>query len=255
MKLHIVFLIININGNCLSICHSDCHYKKMGLHILYLDSRERYSGSPSNPTFILSKPILNVISVEMKSFSFANTLHNIDDDNNKLSINGIDISIPTGYYSPFEIIAKLRDLGLFCELSTNNTITWEVGTNELIFYSSAADVFGLLPGVVYTANFKSILTLASPLAIQISSPSLQLHGGDISSSSSKRNRVPLMIVPVTSGYGVMQTYEHNYKLDLNISTRCLDKLTFNINDARAANRAIDELRMFSFIIFFHTSDV
>lgn len=221
---------------------------------MYLDSRERQSGSISNPTFILSSPILNVISVEMRSFSFANTINNIDEDNNTLTINGIDNFITPGFYTPLQITQKLEELGLNCNIS-NNILTWQVGNNVFSLSPGAADVFGLEKNVVYTGNLTSILTLASPLAVQISSPSLQIHGGDVSSTSSKKNLAPLLIVPVTSGYGNMQTYEHTYKTELAISNRCLDKITFNINDARASNRALNELRVFSFVIILHTSDV
>ncbi len=227
----------------------------MGVHTLYLDSRERQSGSIiSNPTFVLSSPILNVTSVEMRSFSFGNTIHNIDEDNNQLNINGNDVIIHPGFYTPLELTQKLGELGLSCTVSTN-ILTWQVGSNVFSCGPGAADIFGLEQNTVYSGNLTSILTLASPLAIQISSPSLQIHGGDVSSSSSKRNFAPLMIVSVTSGYGVMQVYEPNHKLEFHISNRCLDRITFNIHDARANHRRIDEMKLFSFAFFLHTSDV
>ena len=218
----------------------------MGVYTLYLDSRSRqFSSTVAEPVFVLPKSILNVKEVIIQSFSFSNTIYNIDKNNNTIIINNINYYIPSKFYTPDDMVSLLSSYGLSTVYdSSKNMLQWSLGTTTLSCVGGSADVFGLIENFEYSGNIEKPLTLASPCAIQLTSPSLTSH----------INQNPLLICPVTTGHNEMQTYELPYKNSKNMEARVLDFIKFRLSDARTG-RTLNEVHLWSTIIILQTSDI
>lgn len=142
---------------------------------VYLDSRQRTSGSINNCTFNLSIPIQKALSVTLKSFQCYNSQYNINTTNNTLVVSTVGtVSIAAGFYDSSTLMSTLQS-GLnalnsgtwtVAYSSTTGLVTISVNTSKTIDWatSTIATVIGFSQsgtqtGTTFTSS--NILNLSS----------------------------------------------------------------------------------------------
>lgn len=103
-------------------------------HTLYLQSKHRDTGTPSNyvislPQVINADPNIEFVKVSLKTFTTYNSWFIVKEGANTIEVNGIPFQIPSGNYT-YQRLAKAIEYEL-----PNSTVRWiqEQNTMELKF--------------------------------------------------------------------------------------------------------------------------
>ena len=229
----------------------------MTIRHIYIDSRSRHLGVPASCQFLLNRTLHNVDSIQVRSFTFANTIYNIDDYNNQLVfVAGFDtkytITIQPKFYTGQEFVDKLnvviRDVTGFdtnVVSLRNNTLLWTIGRAR-IEGGSMSDVIGQFFPTM-TGTFETPLTLSSPAAIAVTCKEIQSAAEHISTSKVYAAYTPLLLSSLTRGYGNLEVYEPQTLYLENFNIHATDTLSFKLTDPRTG-RLLDEITSWSMII-------
>jgi hypothetical protein len=131
-------------------------------YTLCLDTRTRSEGEIWNPTFQLSKPISRIKSACIRCVQFGNTLYNIKQGENVLSmLSGSSVVLPPGFYRADELIIKLRLVVDVTYDSTTGLLTWNIQSDSINFvHTTLQEILGL-NGQVSTGQLQALWTLIS----------------------------------------------------------------------------------------------
>lgn len=220
---------------------------------IYLDSRDRISGSASDSTFQLNHTLTNVRSVYCKSFVFNNVFENITSTTNYfqiITLNGpVDIRIPTGVqYDAQKLITTLNQL-----MAPNGSVS--LSGNQLSWNTRFqvkninTTVLGLLPGEYVTPNVPTILTLASISYVSLSCSTIQPANRPISASSSVLNVAPLIITPLQTEFGFVQSDVRYFPDPIYCNNHALQNIKFEVRDPHS-KRVLSELTAWSAVLSF-----
>ena len=201
---------------------------------IYIDSRDRISGSASDATFQLNHTLTNVRSVYCKSFVFYNIFENITNSTNYFQIITLneptDIRIPTGVqYDAQRIVTTLNQLmAPYGSVSlSGNQLSWNT---RYAIKNINTTTLGLAPGAYVTPNVPTILSLASLAYVSLSSPSIQPAHRPISASSSGLNSAPLITTPIQTEFGFIQTDVQYFPDPIYCNNHALQNISFQVTD-------------------------
>jgi hypothetical protein len=136
-------------------------------HVLYLQSKNRESGTTSQytislPEVIESDPNLERFKISLQSFSVYYTWYLVKDGSNTISIDGGAYTLPNGTYT-YQRLARL------IESITGASVTWLTDSNKMLFtfntsktitFDGLGTILGFLPYVEYTGQ-----SISSPLVM------------------------------------------------------------------------------------------
>ena len=162
----------------------------------------------------MTQPLCGIDKISVKCVSFANTLYNIDSNNNTIRLVGSAVfHVEPGFYTPERLVSVINAAGIGISLTyveDYNTLQWNIGQGVLnIPESSMSETLGIRANLSYTGTFTTQLFLASPMLIdfncsQITPPYTTYSGRG--TNRSLTNTQPFVTVPVTSGFKNMCTY-------------------------------------------------
>jgi hypothetical protein len=217
---------------------------------LILDSRTRTSNNVYNATFQLTKPISRVHKVRVKHVQFANTLYNVADGENVLTLsNGTVLNMSPGFYTPSEFVALIQTI---CTVTYNTgKLSWTLGAVSIVVAATTIrEVLGLTLNTIYTGTFNTQLYLASPMNIDFICSQITDTQGYIVYSGRERpraNNQPFFIAPVTEGNGKMCMYSPYNMHNIQIGNGSLSQLDFLICDNNSG-RVLTELSHWSMLL-------
>ena len=190
----------------------------MSNRYLYIDSRSRNLGSTiSNPTFLLEKKVTKIKRLRVKSISFANTFHNISDENNRLSTSSGDVIMPPGHYDASVFTVSLNaalvnafGAGSYVTFSqTTNEIEWNLGANSILpSQSTMSNVLGLNNKTSVTGSHVTTLYLATPSHISFLCKQLS-NDSHIYVDEKHENFSPVITVPIQTPYLTIETTSYD----------------------------------------------
>ena len=223
---------------------------------IYIDSRSRHLGIPASCQFLLNRTLHDVNSIQVRSFTFANTIYNIDMFNNQLKFiignTQVIITVPPKFYTGQEFVDKLnvviRDMTGFDTNAVslrNNTLVWTIGQAR-IEGGSMSDVIGQFFPTM-TGTFETPLTLSSPAAIAVTCKEVQSSAEHITTTKVHAAYTPLLLSSLTRGYGNLEVYEPQTVYLENFNMHATDSLSFKLTDPRTG-RVLDEITSWSMII-------
>ena len=218
-------------------------------YTLCLDTRTRVEGEMWNPTFQLSKPISRIKSVRIRCVQFGNTLYNISEGENVLHMqSGSSVVLQPGFYRADELITKLRLIVNVTYDSTTGLLTWNIQNDTINFtLTTLQEILGL-NGQVSTGLFVTRLFLASPMNVDFVSPQLMdSSGAVVYGYRSSDNYQPFCVVPITSGYNVMNVYLPMHMPSLQLGNASLSTLSVVCLD-NEDGRILKEMAHWSMII-------
>ena len=200
------------------------------VQILHLDSRSRLPLSTvSNASFLLPRPLSKVRKLKVKSVQFINTFNNISTNNNRISTNLGEITIPPKYYTAQILVLdeinnqlQLLECGSVSLDDRTNKLSWNLNTLVVINtnLSTMNDILGLRHNTLYTSSFETQLFLATPQYISFSCD--RLIGSDLSNifpeSKDEFGFQPFITIPVSSGYLQSQTHEPLYERTITLDS-------------------------------------
>ena len=249
--------------------------RKMTVHEyrVHLDSRDRVVGSTIyQPQFHLSKTLHHVISYEVKTVSFANTLDNVRQLANTIVFstdNGQtwrNVTLTHGFYTPEDIVSWLNS-GIFntngsqvVNFNTNtNTVTWGL-TNMSLWIdcgkSSMIHVLGLPNVGILKEDFVSSMFLASPMHIGFFCKQIHnktnIHAGTHQHMLEKTNQdTPMHISPVLAGHTEMSIEKDSspHVISLHTNTHIQNMLSFQILDMHTHELCTDMSNFAITIVF------
>lgn len=102
---------------------------------LYIDSRKRKEPFGNSYTMFIQQPIKNITAVDLVSATVPNTIYNITNGRNIISVNGNVLSIPNGFYSSCGLSKTINAL--------NADISMTMFDNEGKFVIASKNVFSL----------------------------------------------------------------------------------------------------------------
>lgn len=232
-------------------------------YLVYLDSRASIGPRPSNCSFNLNQPIVNGSRVRVVSFSFANTLYNVDSSNNTLTFSTFTLTIPVGYYTAQNLVDYINTAclanGAFAGATPNPPsspcITWDTQTvqfaigSNILYPCSAFAIFQLDPtnSGGYMENFHCNMFLASPWAIALNSPSLV--GNETRFISCNRITSPFYVQHIESGFGEIETANNSLQMNYSatLSHANISQLGVIVSDPYS-NRELEEISAWSCIL-------
>ena len=166
------------------------------------------------------------------------TLITIDASNNVITYQTgvliVSYTVPVGQYSYATLAAALSDCPAF-------TVTYDVLSNRFIFFSVVM-LFASSP-IATTIGLSANLSPGTGGGACGSPP---VSTGQARTSGDGTLN-PLLIVPVTVGYGAMENYDPTYRMAHQLSHGILNRLTFSVSDARTG-RPLSELTAWSIVI-------
>ena len=234
-------------------------------YLVYLDSRASTGQRPSNCFFSLNQPIVNGSRVRVVSFSFANTLFNVDSSNNTLVFSTFTLTIPVGNYTMQNLVDVINQGCLansaFTGVAPNppavpciqwheitQTVQFTIGSNVL-YPSSAFAIFQLDPNNAagYFENFSCNIFLASPWAIALNSPSLV--GNETRFVSCNRISTPFYVQHIESGWGEVETANNSLQMNYSatLSHANINQLNVVVTDPYS-NRELEEISAWSCLL-------
>ena len=229
----------------------------MTIKQIFFDSRNRASGTPSNCTFVLNKSLHRISAVQVRSFSFSNTLFNVDESQNQLFItknNGVlhKIAIPVKFYTSIEFVAAInivfRSIGATADVVVlrENSLIWGLPPSWSINQCPMSDIIGIR--VPYISGlFISQLSLSSPSAISLVCNEFQPNTERITCSRSSSGVTPLLIHHLQRGYNNMEVFEPQVGYFVDFALRDTGTLSFALVDP-TSNRICDEVGGWSLIL-------
>ena len=240
----------------ISVCH------------VYIDSRSRASGIPASSQFVLNRSLHSLSQIMIRSFSFSNTIYNIDDYNNKLFVtdggnSGAIIVLPPKFYTTGEFVQHLNTkikefvisvdglgsipLGTGDMLSSiNNTLVWNLPGRYMLTGGSMSDVVGMYQPFL-RGRFETPLTLSSPQAISVICREVQSSTENINVQKNNIGYTPLLICSLQKGYGSLEVYEPQTPYAERFDIRDTDRLSFLLSDPRTG-RIPTEITSWSLIL-------
>lgn len=102
---------------------------------LYIDSRRRKEPFGNSYTMFIQQPIKNITSVDLVSATVPNTIYNITNGSNIISVNGNTFSIPNGFYSSCGLSKTINSL--------NSGVSMTMMDNEGKFMIASKNVFSI----------------------------------------------------------------------------------------------------------------
>jgi hypothetical protein len=148
-------------------------------HTIYLTSKNRTSGTPSNyvvalPQIIDADPNMEVVKVCLKNFTTYNSWFIVKEGSNTIEVNGIPFQIPSGNYT-YQRLAKAIEYEL-----PNSTVRWiqEQNKMELKFptfrtleFDGLGTTLGFMPHEPYSGTK---ITSTTPM-LPYNDPHLFIH--------------------------------------------------------------------------------
>lgn len=228
---------------------------------VYLDSTQSTGTRPSSSLFNLNQPIVSMMQMKVKSFTFGNTLHNVVSPYNTLVFNSTSLTLPEGYYTFSELIDYINTAlmanvlftaNLTVEthavvLDSENSAVWTIGSNILQITSGMYKTFVLNPYRTYTGNFQSNIFLAQPMAIALTSQALQGSASRFITTADQRITNPFFICPVTDPFGSIQSPQFDLDFTLAFSNNSLNQFDLVLFDP-ATGRELVEVGHWSLIL-------
>ena len=231
----------------------------MASRSIYFDSRSRDVGRPASCCFVLSRGLHNVTNVQIRSFSFANTLYNVDQFSNQLAVTNVDIGavypilIPPGFYSAIDFVkvlnTQLRQVSPGNDVVTmkGNVLTWELPSMSLILGGTMSDTLGLYypyPKGAFTTN----LNLSLPQAISVMCAEIQSTTERISCDKASVGRyTPMLTFHLQRGNGFVEVYQPTTTYTNLVTMRNTDRMSFVLVDPRT-DRILYEIGSWSLIL-------
>jgi hypothetical protein len=180
---------------------------------------------------------------------FGNTLYNISEGENVLHMqSGSSVVLQPGFYRADELITKLRLIVNVTYDSTTGLLTWNIQNDTINFtLTTLQEILGL-NGQVSTGLFVTRLFLASPMNVDFVSPQLMdSSGAVVYGYRSSDNYQPFCVVPITSGYNVMNVYLPMHMPSLQLGNASLSTLSVVCLD-NEDGRILKEMAHWSMII-------
>lgn len=226
---------------------------------IYIDCRSRDSGNPAYCQFILNRPLHDVKSIQIKSLSFANTIYNIDEYNNKLRFRDVmlgffieyEIVVPPGFYTPALFVETLNALMMAqrgdtsVTLKDQHTLTWSLSGYKMVG-GSMSDVIGQYQPTL-SGQFSTPLNLSSPSAIAVICKEAQTSEQQIVTHQNGVGLTPMLLASLQRGYGHVEVYEPQTPYREHFSIRTTDRLSFILQDPRTG-RILSEITSWSLIL-------
>ena len=230
---------------------------KMTIKQIFFDSRNRASGTPANCQFVLNKSLHRISTVQVRSFSFSNTLYNVDESQNTIYITkntGVlfKVTIPTKFYTTMEFVAAInttiRAIGATSDVVVlrENGLTWSLPPSWSINHCPMSDIIGIRVPLI-TGIFVSQLSLSSPAAISLVCNEFQPNTERITCSRNASGVTPLLIHHLQRGYNNMEVFEPQTVYFVDFALRDVGSLSFSIIDP-TSNRVCDEVGSWSLIL-------
>jgi hypothetical protein len=148
-------------------------------HTLYLQSKHRDNGTPSNyvislPQVINADPNLEVCKISLKTFTTYNSWFIVRDGANTIKVNGVSFFIPSGNYT-YQRLAKIIQDEL-----PNSTVRWiqEQNTMELSFPSFRTLMFddlGMTLGFTPNQSYGGTKITSQTPMLPYNDPNILIH--------------------------------------------------------------------------------
>lgn len=148
-------------------------------HQLYIQSKHRDSGTPSNyvvslPQVIQNDPNLNVYKITLKNFTTYNSWFIIKDNADTITLSGVPYEIPHGNYT-YQRLSKVIQ-----EILPNTTVKWIQEQNKMafIFESSKVmyfDALGTTLGFIPTQVYTGMTIVSESPMLPYQDPHLFIH--------------------------------------------------------------------------------
>lgn len=134
---------------------------------IYVDSRRRNSEFGNSYVLYIQTPLKNVSRVDLVAATVPNTMYNITNGSNILSVGASNCSIANGFYSASSIVTAINS-----SLNSNDKLTFLPEEGKFMFYNASSS-FTLN---VYSTEFMTITGLSSgPVNSQVASPSTGIY--------------------------------------------------------------------------------
>jgi hypothetical protein len=128
-------------------------------HTVYLQSKKRQNGTPSNyiiplPNVIESDPNLEKFKISLQNFSTYNSWYLVKEGSNTVWIDGVMHTIPHGTYTYYR-------LGQELSRQTGGTVTWLQDSNKMAFnfptsksitFDGLGGILGFDPNTIYSGT-------------------------------------------------------------------------------------------------------
>lgn len=215
-------------------------------HQLYIQSKNRDSGTPSNyvvslPQIIQSDPNLNVYKISLKNFTTYNSFFIVKDNADTIIVAGVSYTIPHGNYT-YQRLAKVLQSTI-----PNTTVQWIQEQNKMAFsfpssrtlsFDALGTTLGFTPSQVYTG---ATIVSPSPM-VPYQDPHIFIHLQNITplgdslilSNHTGEMRVASILAKVLINASPFQLVTHQQVLESDglISTdNTLNALEFFITDS------------------------
>lgn len=213
---------------------------------LFLDSRTSTGPNPSQCVFELNDAIVGAVECRVLSFTFANTLFNVQAGANTLIFNTpTTVVIPPGNYSATALATYIDSVLLATPafvanmggapdavVLVNDQLSWSIGTNVLTggtFYPSLV----LQQGTSLTGNFVTDLFLAIPLALGLHSTVLNPSDRRFIGVAPQQMSNAFYTHVIASGFGQMEPTLPAIarKERFQLSSLCISRLDVAIRDS------------------------
>lgn len=183
---------------------------------VYLDSRQRTSGSINNCTFNLAVPLQKAVTVTLKSFQCYNSQYNINTTNNKLVVTGAGtVSITPGFYDSSTLMSTIKS-----GLNALSSGTWDAT------YSSTTGLVSISVDTSKTIDW-SASTIATVIGFsQSGSQSGTSFVGSNIINLSSSNQIIVKSLNLVENYNCMTLTGPN---------NILDKIPINVSSGSLIN--------------------
>ena len=128
-------------------------------HKLYLQSKHRESGTPSNyiislPEIIRSDANEEYFKISLQNFTTYNSWYLVKDDADTITIDGTPISIPHGTYT-YQRLSRILEASIDATvqwLQDTNTMAFMFNTSKTISFDNLGTLLGFTPYTNYTGS-------------------------------------------------------------------------------------------------------
>ncbi len=204
---------------------------------LLIDSRDRTNQSTlDNCTFLLDKPIVATEKCRVDFVLLFNTMFNVTSQNNGFVFDGVNRTVPRGYYTSSSIVVAMDTLLKSIDAATGvvyNSSTgiasWTLGSHILTPSAMSA----ILGTTTCTGIFSSFINTSYPQIVQFYSPELSTDSQRTTNRTSV-DATPFLIVPLFASYNSLNYYQPNFPLLLSCSTSTVSKITIYLRDSLGA---------------------
>ena len=206
---------------------------------LLIDSRDRTSQSTlDNCTFVLDMPMVATEKCRVDFVLLFNTMYNLTSQNNGFVLDGVNRTVPRGYYNSSSFVLAMDTLLKSIDAATSvvyNSATgianWMLGSH-ILNPSTMSAVLGTTV-TSYTGNFQSFINTSYPQIVQFYSPELSTDSQRTTNRTSV-DATPFLIVPLFATYNSLNYYQPNFPMLLSCSTSTVTKITIYLRDSLGA---------------------